>query len=199
MRNNSICPITYEVIDGKQKYSRAGLKKLSRYLHDLKNLPYSAELQRIEARKRAGKMSIQGVQPKLSAIINIQKQEFEICDGDGLYILKPQSEYYQEVPENEDLTMHLAAMIGIKVPVHGLIYSVDETLTYFIKRFDRLPNKQKVAVEDFSQLAGLRRETKYDFSMERLIPIIDKYCSFPIIEKKELFLRTLFNLSLIHI
>lgn len=48
-------------------------------------------------------------------------------------------------------------------------------------------------MEDFAQLAGVSRETKYDFSMERLIPLIERFCTFPLIEKKKLFLLTLFS------
>ena len=91
-----------------------------------------------------------------------------------------------------DLSMRLAEGI-IEVPLHGLVHSVDGTLTYFIKRFDRLPRGKKLALEDFSQLAGMTRDTKYNFSMEKIISIIDKYCTFPAIEKIKLFKITLFN------
>jgi len=188
-----ICPITYEPLSAGQKYSTNGLKKLAPTLHHLEDIPFSAEDQRNQARQRADKMSIQGVQPKLSAILSIKKSSFEICDVGGLYILKPQSDLYFELPENEDLSMHLAAEAGIEVPLHGLLYSIDKTFTYFIKRFDRAARHQKMAVEDFAQLSGLRRDTKYNFSMEKIIPIIEKNCTFPVLEKKNLFLRTLFN------
>jgi serine/threonine-protein kinase HipA len=84
-------------------------------------------------------------------------------------------------------------MIGIHVPLHGLIYSVDHSLTYFIKRFDRKGQKDKIAVEDFAQLAGMSRDTKYNYSMEKLVKLIDDYCTFPAIEKSRLFKLVLFN------
>ena len=37
---------------------------------------------------------------------------------------------YQEVPENEDLTMRFAQMAGIEVPLHGLLYGRDQKLTF---------------------------------------------------------------------
>lgn len=187
-----ICPIIYEQIDSNDKYSIKGLKKLSPLLKDLIDLPYTSEQQIIEARKRAGKMSIQGVQPKLSAKLNTKKQSFELCDNGGTYILKPQNKDYEQLPENEDLTMHLASYIT-EVPLHGLLYCSDGKLTYFIKRFDRISYGNKVPLEDFAQLSGANRDTKYEFSMERIIPIIDKYCTFPVIEKAKLFRRVLFN------
>ena len=94
------CPISYEPCDG------------------LTDLPFSARELRQEAAARAGKMSIQGVQPKLSARLLIKENRFEIVDLGGTYILKPQIDDYQEVPENEDLTMRLASLAGIEVPLH---------------------------------------------------------------------------------
>jgi serine/threonine-protein kinase HipA len=47
-------------------------------------------------------------------------------------------------------------------------------------------------VEDFAQLTGMDRETKYDFSMEKIIPVLD-LCTFPLIEKVRLFRRCIFN------
>ncbi len=187
-----ICPITYAPIAPDEKYSSKGLRKLSPVLNNLQDLPYTAEQQIIEARKRSDKMSIQGVQPKLSAILNIKKQSFELCDRGGTYILKPQNKGYDELPENEDLTMHLAASV-IEVPLHGLLYCADGSFTYFIKRFDRFAHGNKIPLEDFAQLSGSNRDTKYDFSMERIIPIIEKYCTFPAIEKSKLFTRVVFN------
>jgi serine/threonine-protein kinase HipA len=116
----SICPITYEPCDGK--YSRRGLNQLSRSLSELRDLPYTASDQIFEAAARAPKMSIQGVQPKLSAVLNTRKRGFELVDTDGRYILKPQNPQYHQLPENEDLSMRLAATAGIRVPLHGLVY-----------------------------------------------------------------------------
>jgi serine/threonine-protein kinase HipA len=188
----SRCPITYEECEG-HKYSSNGLKKLSPRLTSLKDFPYSAEDQVREAIVRAAKMSIQGVQPKLSVRLNLNKEIFEIVDTGGRYIFKPQTKNYREVPENEDVTMRLAERIGIDVPLHGLVYSKDKTMTYFIRRFDRVGRNKKIAVEDFAQLSGRDRDTKYDSSMEQIISLIEQFCTFPAIEKLKLFNLTLFD------
>jgi len=185
------CPITYEATDSK--YSKKGLKLLSRNLNDLKDIEYSAKEQRHEAAIRATKMSIQGVQPKLSAILNIKQSKLEIVDINGKYIIKPQHHIYPELPENEDLTMKMASACGINTPVHGLVYSKDGSLSYFIKRFDRKGKKDKLPLEDFAQLAGEKRETKYEYSVEKIIKLIENYCTFPQVEKGEFFKRFLFN------
>ncbi|MCK4798807.1 MAG: HipA domain-containing protein [Spirochaetes bacterium] len=186
------CPITY-LICNNNRYSKEGLKRISRNINDLEDFPYTSEEQRLEAVQRASKMSIQGVQPKISAIFNNKKETFEIVDIGGIYIIKPQSHLYKELPENEDLTMKLANAAGINVPFHGLMYSSDNSLSYFIKRFDRINRKNKLHVEDFAQLAGKTRDTKYDFSMEKVVNIIDKYCTFPAIERMRLLKLTIFN------
>jgi serine/threonine-protein kinase HipA len=186
------CPITYSPC-GENRYSDKGLKMLSSGLKTLQDLEYTADEQRLEAYNRAARMSIQGVQPKLSAALNIKDGKFELVDKGGKYILKPQHNFYAQMPENEDLTMHLAELIGLEIPLHGLIWSKDNSLTYFIKRFDRKGQNDKIPVEDFAQLAGLSRDTKYDYSMERIVALINTYCTFPAIENIKLFKLVLFN------
>ena len=146
----------------------------------------------MEAAARAPKVSIQGVQPKLSAVLKPREGTFKIVDTGGRYILKPQNPQYRFLPENEDLSMRLARTAGVEVPFHGLIYSKDGSMTYFIRRFDRV-GKKKIAVEDFSQLLGLSRDTKYNASMETVARVIESYCTFPMVEKIKLFKLTMVN------
>ncbi len=186
------CPITYTQVE-EGYYSNKGLKLLSPALKHFGILDLTAEELRIEAMQRATKLSIQGVQPKLSAVLNIKHGKFELVDKGGRFILKPQHHLFPELPQNEDLTMKLAKIIGIEVPLHGLVYCKDGSMTYFIKRFDRKGQKDKLAVEDFAQLAGMSRETKYNYSMEKLVTLIDEYCTFPVLEKVKLFRLVIFN------
>ncbi|PKP20398.1 MAG: type II toxin-antitoxin system HipA family toxin [Bacteroidetes bacterium HGW-Bacteroidetes-21] len=186
------CPITYELC-GKSLYSEKGLKLLSQNLNNLELLSYTAEEQRAEAMARSTKISVQGVQPKLSAVLNIKESKFDLVDTGGKYILKPQHHIYTQLPENEDVTMRMAKAAGIKVPLHGMIWSKDKSLTYFIKRFDREGHKDKVPVEDFAQLARLTRDTKYNYTMEKIVLLLDEYCTFPLIEKAKLFKLVLFS------
>lgn len=185
------CPITY-LQCGDQRYSEKGLKLLASGLSQLKRLEYTAEEQRREAYIRSSKMSVQGVQPKLSAVLNIRDQKFDVVDKHGRFLLKPQHHIYPQMPENEDVTMRLAKSIGLDVPLHGMIWAKDGTLTYFIKRFDRKGQKAKIPVEDFAQLAGLGRDTKYNYSMEKVVNLVNEYCTFPAIEKVKLFKLVLF-------
>ena len=185
------CPITYELC-GTEKYSEKGLRLIAPKLTALNDLPFTAAEQRQEAANRANKLSIQGVQPKLSAVISVVNQQFEIVDQFGNYIIKPQNDIFPELPENEDVTMKMAKVYGLDVPFHGLVYSKDGSLSYFIKRFDRYSKGKKYATEDFAQLSGNSRDTKYDYTMEKLVKVIDDYCTFPAIAKADFFKRVLF-------
>lgn len=187
------CPITYEEIGDNRGYSKKGLSLLSRNLEDLLPFPYSVDEQLQLASELAAKISIQGVQPKLSARLEVKRRSFVVVEKMGQYILKPQNPMFPHLPENEDLTMKLAGIAGLDVPFHGLVRAKDGSFLYFIRRFDRRGRGDKIAVEDFAQLAGLSRETKYSYSLEKVITLIDKYMTFPVIEKAKFFRLVLFN------
>jgi len=184
------CLITYEPCEGD--YSKKGLTKLSPRLSSLNVLPFTAQELRQEAAFRAAKMSIQGVQAKVSARLSAINNAFEVVDQSGTYIIKPPSDLFKEVPENEDLTMKMAKAFGIEVPLTGLVKCKDGSLSYFIKRFDRHSKNKKYHLEDFAQLTNNTRLTKYNWSMEKIIPVINSFCTFPLLEKKKLFRRVLF-------
>ncbi len=186
-----ICPITYEDC-GPERYSLRGLRKINPRLKSLNDFPYNAAEQRKESLLRVGKMSIQGMQPKLSARLDLKNSGFIIVDAGGRFIIKPQHADYLNLPENEDVTMRLAAIAGVKTPLHGLLHCIDGTYSYFVKRFDRVGRAGRIPLEDFAQLAGLDRETKYDYSMEKLVALLN-YCTFPAVERSKLFARALFN------
>jgi len=187
------CLLTYEDLKKNEKsYSLQGLRGLNPTLKHLQIFPYTKEHQNREAQKLAGKISIQGVQPKLSVQLALKDEVFKPVDKGGTFIVKPQTSMYPELPENEDLTMHLARIGGIDVPWHGLILCEDQSRSYVIKRFDRKGKGQKVAQEDFAQLMGATRITKYEASMEKVAEILE-YCTFPTIEGAKLFQRIIFS------
>lgn len=182
------CPITYEPLaETEERYSSTGLNMLSRRLTDLEPLPFSSAELIQEAAKRAEKMSIGGVQPKVSAVLRPAKSRFELVDTAGRYILKPETPQYPEVPANEDVTMRMASSAGVETPLHGLLYTRKDELCYFIRRFDRTGKGDKVAMEDFAQLLGYDRETKYKGSMEQVAKVVEDFCAFPVPQKVALF------------
>lgn len=185
------CLFTYEPLAKNEvNYSLEGLKELSKKLTCLNVFPYDQNQQIEIAQKMVKKISIQGVQPKFSVILDEKEHVFKEIENNGKYILKTQVRLYKQIPENEDLTMHLVGMTGIKLPWHGLIKCSDDSLSYIIRRFDRV-GKDKVPMEDFSQLIGASRDTKYDVSLEKVADTIEQYCTYPTVEYFKLFQRVI--------
>jgi serine/threonine-protein kinase HipA len=145
------------------------------------------------AAEMAGKMSISGVQEKVSLRLSDNKSRFEIAPTDGRYILKPEPSRFAFVPQNEHLTMRLAELVGIEVPPFGLVELKDKAIAYVIKRFDRLDDGTKLQVEDFCQLDEKPIRDKYQGSGELCVRILRKYASEPLIEIRKLFKVLLFS------
>ena len=145
------------------------------------------------AAEMAGKMSISGVQQKVSLRLSDDKSRFEIAPAKGRYILKPEPSRFAFLPQNEHLTMRLAELVGIEVPPFGLVELKDKSISYLIKRFDRLDDGTKLQVEDFCQLAEKPLRDKYQGSGELCVRIVRKYASEPLIETRNLFKVLLFS------
>lgn len=184
------CLITGEPWAGPGPYSPAGLQRLDRRLTSLEILPYTRAELLTQAATRALKMSVQGAQPKVSAVLRVTAGRMELVDTAGRFILKPPHLAFAEVPENEALTMSLAATLGIEVPLHGLLLNRDNTHTYFVRRFDRL-GWRKLPLEDFAQLSGATRDTKYSSTTEDLIALLNTHCTFPALERPKFLDRLL--------
>ena len=125
--------------------------------------------------------SLTGVQPKLS--LNLSKHEgcsrLTIVGLWGDYIFKPQTDVYPQLPENEDLTMHLAEVIKIRVVPHSLIRLADGKLGYITKRIDRTKNGEKIDMEDMCQLTLHPTEYKYKGSYEQIAKVMKQHCDMP--------------------
>lgn len=122
------------------------------------------------------RLALTGVQPKLSLGIDDKKEEkrLTLVGLWGDYILKPQSPEFPNMPEIEDLTMHLAKLFKIETADHALMRTSIGELVYITKRFDR-EKKEKIHVEDMCQLSELLTEQKYKSSYERIGKVLRKY------------------------
>lgn len=130
-------------------------------------------------------VTVTGVQPKLSVDLEKEangKKRFTIVGLWGKYILKPQTELYVNLPENEDLTMHLATMVNIKTVPHSLIRFKDGSLAYITKRIDRDKKKGKIPMEDMCQLTEKLTEQKYKGSHEQIAKIIMLHSAYPVLD-----------------
>ena len=128
-------------------------------------------------------VAVTGVQPKLSLTLektpgDPKRSRFTIVGLWGDFILKPPTEEFPNLPENEDLTMHLSELFGIPTAEHSLIRLQSGELAYITKRFDRMMGK-KLALEDMCQLTETLTNDKYRSSMEKVGKYIAKYSSRP--------------------
>lgn len=140
-------------------------------------------------------ISVPGVQPKLSLDFRKEKgkeSRLTIVGLWGRFILKPPFEDYPEMPELEDLTMHISELLNINTAEHSLVKLKSGELAYISKRFDRMKN-EKLHVEDMAQLTGTLTENKYRSSMEKVGKAVLKYSSYPGIDAIRLFELTLFS------
>ena len=158
------------------------------------DVPFKSTDVTAEAQKMVGKMSISGVQPKLSAIHDRKHHELTVVDRGGLFILKPSTDRFESLPENENLCMNIASVYGIEVPPHGLLPLTDGKMVYVVKRFDRLDDGSKLQQEDFQQL--LQTEDKYSGSYERIANFIKRQSDVPGLDLVRLFERALLFFAL---
>ncbi|MCI6485463.1 MAG: HipA domain-containing protein [Bacteroidales bacterium] len=139
------------------------------------------DLDALAAQVIQAQTSLTGVQPKLS--LNLHKHEgsnrLTIVGLCGDFIFKPQTDTYPELPENEDLTMHMAEVARIKVVPHSLIRLADNTLGYITHRIDRTKKGEKIDMEDLCQLTLHPTEYKYKSSCEQIAKTIVAYSSMP--------------------
>ena len=145
-------------------------------------LPYShADIRDMAKQIVRAQTTVTGVQAKLSLDIQRIDQEsrFTVVSMDGAYILKPQTAQYPYLPENEDLTMHLAQIAKIEVVPHILVRFEDGELCYLTKRIDRSANGQRLPMEDMCQLTERLTERKYKGSYEQIAKAIRQYSDAP--------------------
>jgi len=141
-------------------------------------------------------IAVTGVQPKLSLDIELipgdpKQSRLTIVGMWGNYILKPATKMFAQLSENEDLTMHLAALCGLSTAQHSLIRLASGEMAYITKRFDRI-KKEKLAMEDMCQLTEKLTTDKYNGSMEQVGKQIKMHAANPGLDLINLFETTLF-------
>ncbi|NTV07255.1 MAG: HipA domain-containing protein [Chlorobium limicola] len=139
---------------------------------------------------------ITGVQPKLSLHLESSgksrvPQQFTIVGLRGGYILKPPSQRFPQLPENEDLTMHMAEALRIAIVPHCLIRMSSGKLAYLTRRIDRT-KKTKLHMEDMCQITGRLTENKYDGSYEQIAKAILRFSANPRLDVINFFEIVLF-------
>lgn len=147
-----------------------------------------------EAQKLAGRLSISGVQPKLS--LRLDGGRLVPVARGGRFILKPQTQTFRELPQNEYLCMLMGRRFGLRTASCLLMELADGEPAYLVKRFDRFAKGRRVvklACEDMHQILG--GSDKYTGSHEQIAGVIDTHCTFAPLERQRLFELTIFNFA----
>lgn len=198
------CPSTLKA--GFDTYSPTAKKKVffnKQVSHVLPFLPPEKDEKINEAflenRKR---LSISGVQKKLS--LRLEKNKLALTrEGEkGQYILKPIPDDIKrpdQTPANEHVTMQIAEQIfRINTAANAMIFFSDGQPAYITKRFDYKNDETKYGIEDFASLAEKTKDThgldfKYDGSYEDLFELLKRYVGPYKVESPKLFRLILFN------
>lgn len=153
----------------------------------------------IENRKR---ISISGVQEKLSFIVEKNVLRLTNKGERGTYLLKPipgDLKKVDQVPANEHLTMQIAKQVyGLNTAENAVIFFKNGSPAYITKRFDVKDDGGKWGKEDFATLAGKTKDNagsnfKYEFSYEDGGMLIQKYVPAWRVEIEKYFSLVVFN------
>lgn len=148
------------------------------------------------------RISISGVQEKLSIILDKNKLRLTNTGEQGTHILKPiprDLKNVDQVPANEHLTMQIAKQVyGMNTAENAVIFFKNGEIAYITKRFDVKKDGTKLGIEDFATLAGKTAENtgpdfKYQYSYEELAELIHKYVPAYIVEIEKFFVQIVFN------
>jgi len=199
-----VCPGT--LAQGFTSYSPAFLRRMFDGKQVSYILPYSApEVNEddtekfLENRKR---ISISGVQEKMSLILSKNKLRLTEEGEHGSYILKPiprDLKKVGQVPANEHVTMQIAAQVyGINTAVNGMTYFKNGSPAYITRRFDVKADGSGWGKEDFATLAGRTKDNagadfKYTYSYEEAAALIRQFVPAWRVEIEKYFVLVVFN------
>ena len=161
-------------------------------------LPYTeAQMAELALKVVQTQVTVTGVQAKLSLHLESPEgkrapKRFTIVGLWDGYILKPPTRHYPQLPEVEDLTMHLSRLARISVVPHSLIRLQSGSLAYITKRIDRV-KARKFHMEDMCQLTERLTEDKYHGSCEQVAKAILKYSRNPGLDVINYFEQVLFS------
>jgi serine/threonine-protein kinase HipA len=160
-------------------------------------LPYTEnQMEELALHVVKSQTTLTGVQAKLSLELTPSKKgdgkRFTIVGLWGDYILKPPTKNFNQLPEVEDVTMHLGTIAKIKMVPHSLIRLQSGNLAYITKRIDRVKG-QKLLMEDMCQLTERMTENKYHGSYEQIAKVLLKHSSNPGLDLVNFFEQVLFS------
>lgn len=150
------------------------------------------------------RISISGVQEKLSAVIQKGKIVLTPEGASGRYIIKPIPDFKHlrfrnNIPANEHLTMQIASQVyKIKTADNALLFFADGKAAYITKRFDYMPDGSKIPQDDFASIAGKTehnhgKDFKYTGSYEDVARLLRENVAAWQVEMTKFFTLVVFN------
>lgn len=198
------CPGT--LAEGFTTYSPTCLRNMFNNKKVSHILPYDApQTNEVDAEKfmeNRKRISISGVQEKMSLLLNKNNLRLTENGEQGTYILKPiprDLKKVDQVPANEHLTMQIASKVfGINTAQNAMIFFKNGSPAYITKRFDVKNDGSKWGKEDFATLAGRTKDNagadfKYTYSYEAAAAIIRQYVPAWRVEIEKYFITVVFN------
>jgi len=192
--------------EGFSTYSPAFLRRMFDNKQVSHVLPYDApQVNEEDAEKfmeNRKRISISGVQEKMSLLLSKNKLRLTEEGEQGTYILKPvprDLKKVDQVPANEHVTMQIAAQVyGINTAENGMIFFKDGSPAYITRRFDVKKDGAKWGKEDFATLAGRTKDNagadfKYTYSYEEAAALIRQFVPAWRVEIEKYFALVVFN------
>ncbi|MBM6865375.1 HipA domain-containing protein [Bacteroides caecigallinarum] len=202
MRNINVCPGT--LISGYDTYSPTCLRKVfdGKKVSHIMDFSYKDSPEFLIS--SINRISISGVQEKLSAIIKKGKIIITPEGESGRYIIKPIPDYKHlrfrnNIPANEHLTMQIASQVyKIKTAENAMVFFSDGQPAYITKRFDYATDGSKIRQDDFASIAGKTernngKDFKYTGNYEDIARLLRQNVSAWQVEMTKYFTLVLFN------
>jgi len=171
---------------------------------DAEIFPEAYDLSKLQMIKSHG---ISGFQYKRLVNIDFENKVISVNDRSHEYIFKPFSKlksnrdsehYFPHISLNEHLHISFAKNeLALNAPYSAIVKrEEDEEYHYVVKRFDRL-NTNRFAKSCFAVFLGLRSESKYDTTSEKMFKRIAKELISPT-QRMALLRHYLYSMIIVH-
>lgn len=202
MKTIDVCPGT--LATGFESYSPLCLRKVfeSKKVNHVLDFSYEEDHDTLIA--AINKISISGVQEKLSVVIRNGKLALTPEGESGRYIIKPAPDYKHlrfrgNIPANEHLTMQIASQVyKIKTAENAMVFFANGEAAYLTKRFDYTPDGLKIMQDDFASIASKTennhgKDFKYTGSYEDVANLLRQHVAAWQVEMSRFFTLVVFN------
>ena len=203
MKAIDVCPGT--LASGFSTYSPVCLRKVfgGKKVSHIMDYSFDDE-SRDDFIASVNRISISGVQEKMSAIVDKGKIILTPEGESGRYIIKTIPDYKNlrfrnNIPANEHLTMQIASQVyKISTAANALAFFADGTPAYITRRFDYRADGSKIKQDDFASIAGKTERNsgadfKYTGSYEDIAKLMQQSVSAWQVEMAKYFTLVVFN------